>query len=136
NESMKLLMFSVKHSFPQIERVGVIEESGILDLAACYRAYLRDEKKTDENRVIEFSNLYLPHDMTKFLEGGEISKEAAEQAIKYGLSSTTGNSAREKFIYEVDEVRIHTPIKHPPTTRDFLTFEEHYKNALGGEIPS
>lgn len=132
---MKLILFSVLSDYPQVTRLGVIEDDKVVDLAANYRAYLLEEKICDINLIYEVANLHLPNDMKKFLEGGKISMEAAESALEFTKTSGELIVNGEKLTYVLDEVKLHAPINNPPTIRDFLSFEEHYKNSLGGEVP-
>lgn len=130
---MKFCLFSVKNTFPYIEKIGAIVADEVIDLTASYRTYLRQTKKVDENRVHETADLFIPQCMTKLIEGGELSMKAANIAVEYGTLHE--QSDFEKHRYSLSDVTLHAPIKKPPTVRDFLSFELHYKNSLGGEIP-
>ncbi|BDH62670.1 2-hydroxyhepta-2,4-diene-1,7-dioate isomerase [Lysinibacillus sp. PLM2] len=130
---MKLCSFSVKNSYPFFERLGALVDDQIVDLAASYRSYLRQYTDVDQNRVFDIANILLPSDMTKFLEGGTYSMEAAKKAVEFSKEALPTNDY-EKIIYSKDEIKIHAPIKNPPTIRDFLSFEEHFRNSLNASI--
>lgn len=138
---MKLVTFSVKEVYPRKMRIGAIKENRVIDLAATYRAWLLDERKCDENAVFGLARAMIPSDMTKFLETGDVALHAANIAI--GFSEKTNESVikNEKTIYLQDEINLHTPVPQPRSIRDFLLFEEHFRNslknsALQGEVPS
>lgn len=130
---MKLCLFSVNNAFPFNERIGAIEDNFVIDLAASYRSYLRQTQIVDVNRVIEIANIIIPNDMTAFIEGGDMSMSAAKIAINFANDNHRTNLEIHK--YSLENVVLHAPIKKPPTIRDFLSFELHYKNSLGGDIP-
>lgn len=130
---MKLCSFSVKNSFPVYERLGAVVDNHFVDLAASYRSYLKENTDVDQNRVSDIANTLIPNDMTKFLEGGNYSMEAAKIAVEYSKDASPTNEL-EKIIYNKEEIKIHAPIKHPPTIRDFLSFEEHFRNSLAASI--
>ncbi|MEK4426686.1 fumarylacetoacetate hydrolase family protein [Solibacillus sp. FSL K6-1523] len=130
---MKLCLFSVNGVFPYSEQIGVILDDVVIDVAATYRSYLRENKIVDINRVEEVAAMYIPKDMTAFIEGGELSMKAVDEAVEFARQHAT--STWEKHTYPFDNVKLHPPIKKPPTVRDFLSFELHYKNSLGGEVP-
>ncbi|KGR74739.1 fumarylacetoacetate hydrolase family protein [Ureibacillus manganicus] len=130
---MKLCSFSVKNSYPYYERLGALVGDDIVDLAASYRSYLRENTDVDQNRTVELANTLIPTDMTKFLEGGQYSMDAAKTAIEFSKESSQTNDF-EKILYKIDEIKIHAPVKNPPTIRDFLSFEEHFENSLKASV--
>lgn len=130
---MKLCLFSVNNSFPYTEQIGAIFEDKVVDLAAAYRSVLRAEKIVDINRVEALSESLIPRCMTAFIEGGEITMDAAKRA--YTFAQQISQTEFEKHVYELVDVKLHAPLKKPPTVRDFLSFELHYQNSLGGNVP-
>lgn len=132
---MKLVVFTNRSDYPKVKRLGAIEGESVIDLAASYRAWLLDEEKCDVNTVFSLSAVLIPNDMTAFLEGGDVSLEASKQAIAFAKKAESSVFGDEKLKYSLDEVRLHTPISKPPTIRDFLSFEEHFENALKTKPP-
>lgn len=133
---MKLLIFTVKSSYPQISRLGALHNNDtVIDLAASYRAWLLANELCDNNQIYKLSELLLPNDMTKFLEGGKLSLEAANEAFSFAISKEEQIVNMEKLYYKMDKVKLQAPISSPPTIRDFISFEEHYRNSLKTEVP-
>ncbi|BAQ10189.1 2-hydroxyhepta-2,4-diene-1,7-dioate isomerase 2 [Bacillus sp. OxB-1] len=132
---MRLVMFTVNSSFPHVPRLGSLHNHQIIDLAAGYRSLLLVKETCDINAVHQFADLYLPNDMKRFLEGGELSLHAAREALQFATTSSQDILNHEKLSYHQDEVNIHAPISNPPTIRDFISFEEHYRNSLKADVP-
>lgn len=127
---MKLVTFSVLNAYPRQERIGAVEGDKVIDLAAAYRAWLLDSGKSDINAVYSIAGALLPHDMTAFLEGGDVSMEAARQAVAFAKNVSVDIVKEEKICYSSDEVKLHAPVPRPRLLRDFILFEDHLKNGL------
>lgn len=93
---MKLVTFSVKTPQGQVERLGALSPSGIVDL----------------NRACP----ELPSDMLAFLALGAPGLSQAAGALV---------SPRKNAIYPEQEVRLLAPVPRPGALRDFFAFEEH-----------
>lgn len=137
---MKLVTFTVKNSYPQQQRIGAIEGNRVIDLTASYRSLLLDERRCDESAVFGIAETIIPNDMTNFLETGDMGMEAARSAIEFSNKVNESVIRGEKIFYSQDEIKLHAPIPRPRSIRDFLLFEEHFRNSLKnselkGEIP-
>jgi fumarylacetoacetate (FAA) hydrolase len=69
------------------------------------------------------------------IEGDRVVQLAAQTLQSF---FTGGGHAREHAEHPLDEVELLTPVLHPPSVRDFYTFEQHVKAARarrGLEVP-
>ena len=72
---------------------------------------------------------------------GRVDGDRVIQLAAQTLESffTGGGQAREHAEYPLDEVRMLSPVRRPPSVRDFYAFEQHVKNARAvtgrGEVP-
>jgi fumarylacetoacetate (FAA) hydrolase len=69
------------------------------------------------------------------IEGDRVVQLAAQTLQSF---FTGGGHAREHAEHRLDEVELLTPVLHPPSVRDFYTFEQHVKRARarrGLEVP-
>ena len=69
------------------------------------------------------------------IEGDRVIQLAAQTLQSF---FTGGGRAREHAEHRLDEVELLTPVLHPPSVRDFYTFEQHVKAARarrGLEVP-
>jgi fumarylacetoacetate (FAA) hydrolase len=69
------------------------------------------------------------------IEGDRVVQLAAQTLQSF---FTGGGHAREHAEHRLDEVELLTPVLHPPSVRDFYTFEQHVKTARarrGLEVP-
>lgn len=135
---MKIVRFIPNNSFPKAPRLGAILDSKIVDLESAYRLYLLDSNYCSSNAAFRISRQLLPSNTVRFLENGCLSMSAAENAI--GFARSYGNESEvEKPLYGYNEVKLLSPIERPPSMRDYLSFEEHIKNARkirGLEVPA
>jgi fumarylacetoacetate (FAA) hydrolase len=70
-----------------------------------------------------------------WIEGDRVVQLAAQTLQSF---FTGGGHAREHAEHRLDEVELLTPVLHPPSVRDFYTFEQHVKTARarrGLEVP-
>jgi fumarylacetoacetate (FAA) hydrolase len=69
------------------------------------------------------------------IEGDRVIQLAAQTLQSF---FTGGGQAREHAEHRLDEVELLPPVLHPPSVRDFYTFEQHVKAARAGrglEVP-
>lgn len=68
-----------------------------------------------------------PHlaSMLAFLEGGPTARETAQAALDFALSHRP-----ESVILDRGEIEMLSPVPHPESIRDFMTFEQHSINCL------
>lgn len=87
-------------------RLGVaIDATTIVDPQLAYEEKLA---KATPSRSRQIAEVLLPHDPTAFLENGEVSRKAAEEAIEYARTAGTGTG-----IFSKHEVHIGPPVLHP-----------------------
>lgn len=129
---MKLASFEVDTPVGVVQRVGVYDDGSLVDVTAAYAASLADR---GDQSPIEVAETDVPPDMIQFLQRGERAQEAATEAVEFITDSdmTAPNGARTR--YELDEVRLLSPLPRPNSIRDFMVFEEHVQNSLEGDIP-
>jgi 2-keto-4-pentenoate hydratase/2-oxohepta-3-ene-1,7-dioic acid hydratase in catechol pathway len=127
---MKFVTFEVKTPSGALQRVGALRGSDIVDLQAAYAAYLRDARSIYGWR--ELAQALVPSDMLKFIEGGEVSMDAARQALEHleREGSQEGQSG-ERLTYRRDDVRLLAPVSRPVSIRDCSAFLQHNLNMAG-----
>lgn len=123
---------------PQV-RIGAVGKDGkATDLALAYRLMLESQGLTPA-AALRISGALLPGDMVAFIEGGERSRAAAEEALEWasqaGYEEGPGGFP---LVVPLEEIELLPPIPRPPLLRDFMAFETHLRNIypkLGREIP-
>jgi acylpyruvate hydrolase len=68
------------------EKIGVVINESVIDLNKAYQLYLNQQGVA---RSQEIADVLLPGNMVQFLEGGEASLEAANQAVQFALENST-----------------------------------------------
>jgi 2-keto-4-pentenoate hydratase/2-oxohepta-3-ene-1,7-dioic acid hydratase in catechol pathway len=132
---MKLISFQVQTVLGSHTRIGAVVAPGgrVIDLQAAYNGYLRSIGVTG-NAALRVSQAVVPTDMVSFIEGGEMSLDAARSAIEWAAT----DESNDNVTYQWDGIHRISPIPNPPLIRDFMGFEEHLLNIypkLGREIP-
>lgn len=129
---MKLASFEVDTQVGQSRRVGVRDDGYMVDVTAAYAAFLADQ---GDQSPVEIAETIAPNSMLEFLRRGDRAMEAAAEAVGFAAAGdrTAPNGARTR--YELDEVRLLSPLPRPNSIRDFMVFEEHVQNSLEGDIP-
>jgi 2-keto-4-pentenoate hydratase/2-oxohepta-3-ene-1,7-dioic acid hydratase in catechol pathway len=133
---MKLVTFEVDTIVGPTRRIGVLRDGGIIDLHAAYSAYLKESRRI--YRWQELSTVILPPDMLKFIEGGEISREAVQYALEYfeKAHKSTLSQHVPKLYYKIEETRLLAPVPRPLSIRDGVAFLQHIRNMSGiQELP-
>ena len=107
----------------------------LVDVTAAYAAALEAAGEADPVSIAE---AHAPADMRSFLARGERAFEAAERALEH--VSTTGTErgptgGRLRFEVGEEGVTLLAPLPRPNSLRDFMAFEEHVRNSLGGDPP-
>jgi 2-keto-4-pentenoate hydratase/2-oxohepta-3-ene-1,7-dioic acid hydratase in catechol pathway len=131
---MKLATFEVETPVGPQRRVGVEDEHGALvDVTTAYAGMLEANGEADPVAVAE---AHAPPEMNAFLERGQRAMNAAKDALEYARRTDaergpTGGRLR----FERDAVRLRAPVPRPNSLRDFMAFEEHVRNSLGGDPP-
>ncbi len=130
---MKLVQFKTKSCFGEKTRNGLLIGDKILDLNYGYVSYLTQE--THETKPYEIANIRISEDMVSFLDGGELSIQAAKETEKFFLKLIKNNENMmgpngEQILYNHQEAKLIEPITYPRYIVDFMTFETHYKQSL------
>jgi 2-keto-4-pentenoate hydratase/2-oxohepta-3-ene-1,7-dioic acid hydratase in catechol pathway len=131
---MKLATFDVETPVGQQRRVGVRDEHGALvDVTTAYAGMLKANGEADPVPVAE---AHAPPGMNAFLSRGERAMNAAKDALGYARRTDaergpTGGRLR----FDREDVRLRAPVPRPNSLRDFMAFEEHVRNSLGGDPP-
>jgi 2-keto-4-pentenoate hydratase/2-oxohepta-3-ene-1,7-dioic acid hydratase in catechol pathway len=124
---MKLVTFGVPTPVGQIQRIGAIYQSKIIDLNMGYTRYLAD--KHGNSRAYERAAAMMPPDMIAFLRRGEEGKDKAELTVdyvaKYQAKGSLVGPRGEQMVYGMNEVKLKAPVPRPNSLRDYLTFEGH-----------
>ncbi|TQR18429.1 fumarylacetoacetate hydrolase family protein [Psychrobacillus vulpis] len=105
-----------------------VDETKIIDPQQAYEEKLSE---TSPHRASELARTLLPEDPTLFLENGEFSLRAADEAVKYALESGTGTG-----VYKRAEVHIGPPILNPKKIICVgLNYADHIKE-MNRELPT
>ncbi len=101
---MKLVSYTVDGQ----TRIGCLQGQELIDLNYAYRAMLESQGKVRASHIAE---AYVPANMVEFLQGGEESMAAAEQAVDFALSNRKALTRRT--IFSVVDVKIEAPVLNP-----------------------
>jgi 2-keto-4-pentenoate hydratase/2-oxohepta-3-ene-1,7-dioic acid hydratase in catechol pathway len=114
NDYMQIHLGLLEASLPDQTRIFGAFEGKLVDLNRAYAAYLN--QAGDHATAYEQAAFYLPQTIARFLERGEQSLRALEQAAafisKTGVRELRG-PAGEKLAYNPDEIRILPPFQNP-----------------------
>jgi len=125
---MRLVTFCIKTMVGSVERIGVLQGQQIIDLHAVYASYLREVRGIYRWR--QLSQVIVPTDMLKFIEGGEMAMEAAHLALDYfeRIGSSADGHGGERHVYQLSEVKLMAPVPRPVSIRDCSAFPQHSMN--------
>ena len=108
---MKIYLGLLEGSLPHQTRLFGAVNGKLVDLTLAYSAYLA--QKADPN-AYELAAYYIPSTLAAFLERGDHSLKAAEEAVSFaskrGVSEMHG-PAGEKAAYDPTEIRILPPLQ-------------------------
>ncbi|MFM0277748.1 fumarylacetoacetate hydrolase family protein [Paraburkholderia sediminicola] len=119
---MKLLSYKLDNLSSQ--RIGALihtplaasdSSEFVVDLASAYAAYLRatvGDPFADQLAIIR-----IPADVTQFIEGGTLSREAAEHALRYVQTAAAAEIARLRvrgILVPLADINLLAPISRPP----------------------
>ncbi|NVM52932.1 MAG: fumarylacetoacetate hydrolase family protein [Candidatus Helarchaeota archaeon] len=130
---MKLIQFKTETPFGDRSRNGLLINDRILDLCFAYVTYLSQETK--ETKPYEIANVRISDNMLLFLDGGELSFQAARETENYFKNILKSEEQiegpkKEQLIYGQEDAKIIEPLTYPRYIVDFMTFETHYKQSL------
>src|SRR3990170_3608223 len=127
---MRLVTFCVMKGEQAEERVGALSAQGVVDLgAACI--FLVESGSGRQPAPPEAARM-IPADMIRFMEGGEVVRRVAEEA----LARVAAESGAARPVATAGGARV---VYRRGGGQDTLSFEQHLKNALGRiglEIPA
>ncbi|MFC7155753.1 fumarylacetoacetate hydrolase family protein [Halomarina halobia] len=132
---MRLTTVAVETPVGEARRVCVADDAGLIDVTTAHAALL-DER--GEGAPVEVAEALTPPEMIAFLERGERALDAAEEAVAFALDGGPERGpAGGRLVLDPDEsgVRPLAPVPRPNSLRDFMAFEEHVRNSLGGDVP-
>jgi 2-keto-4-pentenoate hydratase/2-oxohepta-3-ene-1,7-dioic acid hydratase in catechol pathway len=101
----------------QVHRVGAVEGSSVVDLAAAYARYLHEAD--GDPRAKEIAATRIPPDMRTFIAGLEPSWQAAEQALAYAAEGEAG------LTFDLDGVRLLAPLVPPIILNSGQNYWDH-----------
>jgi 2-keto-4-pentenoate hydratase/2-oxohepta-3-ene-1,7-dioic acid hydratase in catechol pathway len=130
---MKLASFEVATRVGPVRRVGVVVNDSLVDVTAGYTHVLADQGAPSPQEIAQTT---APPDMIEFLRRGDQAMTAAREvrATMSNADMVTGESGTQ-LLYDVDDVRLLSPLPRPNSIRDFMVFEDHVTNSLDQEIP-
>src|ERR1700730_10548570 len=130
---MKLFTFEVQTPVGRFQRVGV-EQTGtalftLIDANFVVAEHLRRTNHY-ENPYREADHL-APPEMIGFITGGERTLDMVREAITAISPTPEHRGARgEQLVFQLDQVRLHSPLPRPRRIHDFMAIEEHVKNSM------
>jgi 2-keto-4-pentenoate hydratase/2-oxohepta-3-ene-1,7-dioic acid hydratase in catechol pathway len=131
---MKLISFVRTDGSGSRAAIGAATETNdIVDLALAYQSWL-EQRGLSPEASLRVATALIPGDMVAFIEGGEVSREAAEQALDWARQQGSNGP----WTLSWDHTQRLCPVPKPPLLRDFMAFEEHMQNIypkLGRPIP-
>jgi len=121
---MKLASFEVGTPVGPERRLGVVDGDSLLDVTAGYASILESDGVRRPNRRAEG---IVPPDFLEFLRTGEDAVEAARTVLgwDFGVGDGVRGPGGARIRYDVDEVRLLSPLPRPTSIRDFSVFEGH-----------
>lgn len=122
---MRLVTFKIDNELC----IGAAMDNIVINLNKAYQSFL-DQKGALRSEQI--ANALLPNNMVEFLEGGEVSLEAAREAIQFALDhqQEVGN-----LIFKTSEVTLQAPVTKPGKIICVgLNYREHILE-MGRELP-
>jgi len=124
---LKLVTHLVQTPLGPIERIGAIVNEEIIDLNLAYRAKLTYDGLTD--RANEIANALIPaNDMIAFFTGGELSRNAADDALAFVNDQPNALPAYSQIHFPLEDAVLLAPVPRPASIRDTLSFEGHMIN--------
>lgn len=133
---MRFVTFAIDTRLGRVQRLGVLDAGGnIVDLNSTLRIALKESGSATADGAAHIANALLPGSMRRFLEGGEMSLDAARRALDFA-DGFDGDDSDLRF--RPQDVTPLAPVTDPPLIRDFMAFQEHVDNIyprLGRQIP-
>ena len=130
---MKLVSFEVSCRTGPHGRVGVLDGEAVVDVGATHRELLARDGHGAADGV---AAAVTPSPMLEFLRAGEQALAAAEAAV--GAVRDGATATDRQLVYDLEEVRLLSPLVRPNSIRDCTVYERHLLNAREieqGELP-
>jgi 2-keto-4-pentenoate hydratase/2-oxohepta-3-ene-1,7-dioic acid hydratase in catechol pathway len=127
---MKLVTYVYITPIGQIRRVGAMSKNGrVIDLEnACLTNYVNQYTFEEAQQKAKW---LMGSDMVTFLERGDEAMQAAKKSIEFIDSNNIALSVNnEKLAFDLNEVKLLSPLPRPVSIRDFSCIEEHYLAAI------
>lgn len=133
---MKLVSFDVPCWTGSHQRVGVLDDGQIVDVAATAEAL---HERDDGDVFGPTATPAVATTMQEFLATGSRGIEAAERAVEALSSGAFAETDDErKLTYDRDQVGLRSPLRRPNSIRDCSVYEKHLCNCRDiepGELP-
>ncbi len=124
---MKLVSFTIPCATGPITRIGAIVDDQVIDLNLACRLQLAAGGET--GRAVEIANALVPPNMIAFLTGGQLSKNAAQDALHFIASQKISQGPNGETVSQAfDSTQLLAPVPRPTSIRDTLSFEGHMIN--------
>jgi 2-keto-4-pentenoate hydratase/2-oxohepta-3-ene-1,7-dioic acid hydratase in catechol pathway len=127
---MKLVSYEVQTQLGRFERIGALAHGRVVDLTAACTAYFSESQ--DANAALRQAEALVPPDMIRFLEGGDIGREMAGNALAYAgerlqTEAQPLGPQGQRLAFEEAEIRWLAPVPRPPMIRDGILLLDHYR---------
>jgi acylpyruvate hydrolase len=112
---MKIYLGLLEGSLPHQTRLFSAVDGKLIDLILAYSAYLARDPEARPS-AYELAAYYFPSTLATFLERGEQSLKALEEAVSFASKSGVGEMrgpAGEKVAYDPTEIRVLPPLQKP-----------------------
>ena len=127
---MKLVSYEVQTQLGRFERIGALAHDRVVDLTAACAAYFSESQ--DANAALRQAEAVVPPDMIRFLEGGDVAREMAGNALAYAGERLQAEAQPlgpqgQRLAFEEAEIRWLAPVPRPPMIRDGILLLDHYR---------
>jgi 2-keto-4-pentenoate hydratase/2-oxohepta-3-ene-1,7-dioic acid hydratase in catechol pathway len=112
---MKIYLGLLQGALPHQTRLFSAVDGKLIDLTLAYSAYLARDSEARPS-AYELAAYYFPSTITAFLERGEQSFKALEEAVSFANKNGVGEMCGpggEKLAYDPEEIRILPPFQKP-----------------------
>lgn len=128
---MKIVTFSVPSPVGRLTRLGACLDDAatlIVDLNSTYADHLA--QSGSETRPIEAAAFRMPADMLTWLDGGVMSRQAAELALAHARARCANEKKplgfnEAQLVFPRTDVKLLAPLPRPRSFREFSCYENH-----------
>lgn len=126
---MKLCTFEIQTHIGKIQRIGAVVDNNqrIIDINFSVAWRLAEKGEVQPYRI---ADAFAPSTMLEFIQGGDSALEHARGAV-HAVHGITKNGVAPKgdrgetLVYNMNEVKLRSPLPKPAMLRDYYTFEKH-----------